>query len=540
MKKVLAIFMAIAMVATMFSFSVVSFAEGETETPVIEDSLFFIGGTTTSGVKPHNANSTGRTENKAISLNALDAVNGGRASKSILPVFEEEVESGLYSAIVLQLKGSPESTIVINGLKGSATTPIIIKQRLDASARPSIKSNLADNKVPAISIENCENVIIESVEISAAANNGIEIRNSKNITIKNVAFTGVGYTDYNLPLSEDAETGEKTFPNMETESLLTKGAAVLVAAGNENVTVEACTFEKCRAGVVVDHSVLEVETEEDETTETVAEEGEETETEEEAAPVASKGVAVVDCAFTTINEAAVIANGAEDVLVSGGSATKVGDLVNAEDYDFTAVAVVKLVDAKNATVEKIFSSFNEAFIDSSFSTGRIRYNVSDSDNGTFVMADTAADMLVYNNTFVKATALFIDATAKNNIFAMATAGEKVEVTEGEANCYYWTSKGDNGSIKKNPAFANAFDGSVLEQPVINNYILSTKSPCLGAGVQVEDDMGATDFYGNEIGATHNIGADEGAGAEATTEIVSAFVDFFNYLFALIKNFFGIK
>lgn len=537
MKKVLSIFMAIVMVAAMFSFSVVSFAEGETETPALEESIFFIGGSTQSGVKPHNANSTGRTELKAITLLALDAVNGGRASKNILPVFEEEVASGLYSAIILQLKGSPDSTITINGLKGSETTPIIIRQRADASARPSIKSNSADNKAPAILIENSENVVIESVEISAAENNGIEIRNSKNITVKNVAFTGVGYTDYELPLTENAETGEKTFPQMETESLLTKGSAVLVGANNENVTIEACTFENCRAGVVVDHSALEVETEGDEP-EAVAEEGEETE--EEAAPVASKGVSVIDAAFTNINEAAVIVNGAEDVLVSGGSATKVGNLVSAEDYDLTTVAVVKLADVKNVTVEKIYSSYNEAFVDSSFSSGRIRYNVSDSDKGTFIMADTAADMLVYNNTFVKATNLFIDATAKNNIFSMATAGEKVEVTEGDANCYYWTSKGDSGSIKKNPAFANAYDGSIEGTSVKDNYILSTKSPCLGAGVQVEDDMGATDFYGNEIGSTHNIGADEGAGAEATTEIVSAFVDFFNYLFALIKNFFGIK
>lgn len=536
MKKVLAIFMAIAMVATMFSFSVVSFAEGEAETPALEESRFLIGGSTVSGVKPHNASSTGRTEAKAISLLALDAVNGGRASKSIMPVFEEEVASGLYSAIVLQLKGSPDTTITINGLKGSETTPIVIKQRYDAATRPVVKSNSTENKVAAIVIENCENIIIESVEVTAAANNGIEIRNSKNITIKNVGFRNVGYTDYTLPVSTDAETGEQTFPNMETEALLAKGSAVLVGANNENVTVEACTFDSCRAGVVVDHSVLEVETEEDETEVVAEEDG----TEEEAAPVASKDVAILNSTFTNINEAGVIVNGAEDVLVSGGSATKVGNLVSAEDYDLTSVAVVKLADAVNVTVEKIFSSYNECFVDSSFSSGRIRYNVSDSDLSSFVLSETAADMLVYNNTFVNASSLFIDATAKNNIFAMFTAGEKVVVTEGEANCYYWTSKGDRNSIKKNPAFANAFDGSDLEKPVINNYILSTKSPCLGKGVQVEEDMGDTDFYGNEIGTSHNIGADEGAGAEATTKIVNAFVDFFNYLFALIKNFFGIK
>lgn len=515
MKKVLAIFMAIAMVATMFSFSVVAFAEGEEETPVKEQSIYYIGGisASTTSIKAHG--STGRTEGRAIKLECFD--DSTNYSKRVLPAIEEEIESGEYSAIVLRVAGDSPVAIRFAGLKGTEETPIIITCKPDAPAIPLIDSNNAEAVAPAITIENCENITVEKIAAKTSISNGVVVKNCKNVTLKELELKNVGYTDYTLPASTDAETGVETFPEMETADILAKGSAILVGAGNENVTIDSCKFENCRAGVVVDNTIIE----------------DEAEAAEEAAPAATTGVEVLNCTFDKINEAAVIVNGAEDVLVSGGSATGVGNLANAEDYDGTAVAVVKLNGAKNATVERIFSSYNEAFVNAEASTGRIRYNVSDGDKSSTV----SGDILVYNNTFVNASGLNLNATVKNNIFSMLI-GEKVAVGAGEANCYHWTSKGDRKSIKKNPQFANAYDGSIEGTSARDNYILSSKSPCLGEGVQVEDDMGSTDFYGNAIGSSHNIGADEGAGAEATVKLVSQFVDGFNYIIALIRNFFA--
>jgi len=255
-----------------------------------------------------------------------------------------------------------------------------------------------------------------------------------------------------------------------------------------------------------------------------------TKSEDAVSPV----IGVMLMLVVTIVIAAVVAVCGEDITVSGGSVTKSGDVINADGYDGTSAAAFVLDGAKNVTIERVFSTDNTAFIEAYDATGRVRYNVSDRDGSSFVFAD---ELLVYNNTFVNTTSLELNAVVKNNIFSLVI-GEKVSVGEGEANCYYWTSKGDRNSIRKNPRFANAYTGAEEGVSVRDNYILATGSPCIGEGVQVEDDMGSVDFYGNAIGSTHNIGADEGAGAEATTEIVSDFVDFFNYIFAVIKNFFA--
>lgn len=517
MKKVLAILMAIMMVVTMFSFSTIAFAEDTVETkPVMKK---YAGGTTSS-----YSYNDGR-EGKPWGLGYLSEDGMG---KRIVAGINKDVESGKYSAYYIYVQGNSSVAITISGIVGTVETPVYIEIKPEMLTTPLFESEKADNKVPAISLENCEYVTLKGISAKSSAHTGIEVKNCKNVTIDSVEFKTVGYTDYSLPESENAETGEVTYSDMDKEHILNKGAALLIGEGNENVTVANCKFENCRAGVVVDCSEAPaiVEDEEENTPATAEEETEET------TPVASKGVEIKDCSFTNISDAAILINSTDDVVVSGGSATKVGGLVNAANYDGTPVAVVMVNNSKNVTVEKMYSTFNEAFVYADASTGRIRYNVSDNDGASYV----EDGIIVYNNTFVNASSFDL-ATAKNNIFSMLI-GEKVTVANGEANCYHWTSKGDRNSIKKNPWFANKFNGSVEGQPAIDNYKLATGSPCIGAGVQVEDDMGATDFYGNAIGSSHNIGADEGTGAEATYKLVSQFADSFNYFIALIRNFFA--
>lgn len=512
MKKVLAIFMAIVMVATMFSLSVVSFAEGETEKTSISKYL----GTASE-------KNLGLMYDRKLKDVVVDEAQGGLSKPWNLHVFNPATEindnkispiyptvgtmiidkvndyaaSGEYSEVNIVLTASAEAAVMFYGLKGTAESPIVIVSA-DGPTKMSFKNELST--APAITLVDCEYVTVKNITVSAL-NNGIVLDGCANVTVEGVDFSQVGYVDYLTPVVDDA--GNESINAMETAALTEKGSSVLVAEGCADITVSACTFTKCRAGVVV--GVADV-----------------------------KGIDVTDCQFDGMNIAAVVADGGEDITVSGGSVTKSGDVVNADGYDGTAAAAFVLDGAKNVTIEKIYSTDNAAFIDASDATGRVRYNVSERDGGSFV---AAPELLVYNNTFTTAKAINLEATVRNNIFAMLI-GEKAIVSDGDNNCYYWTSKGDRGSIRKNPRFANAYDGSIEGTSVRDNYILATGSPCIGAGEKVEDDMGEADFYGNAIGESYNIGAYAGAGADATTEIVSDFVDFFNYIFAVIKNFFA--
>lgn len=507
MKKVLSILLAVLMVASMFS--VVAFAEGEAEEVKVMKK--YAGGT--------SANSYSYREGRPNKAWKVEYLNPDGRGKAIIEGINKDVASGDYAAYYIYIQGGSTTAITISDIIGTEKTPVYIEITEGLMTAPLFASDSLDTKAPAITLEDCEYVTLKGIAAKSSIYNGIEVRNCKNVTLENIEFKNVGYTDYSFP--SVAEDGTETYPDMDTTNVLAKGSALLIGEGNTNIAVIGCKFENCRAGVVVDSTKLEVEEEP-----APAAEGEET----EEAPVVTSGVSITDCSFTNINIAGVILNGADDVTVSGGKATNVGTLTEAQNYDGTAVAVVKVVNSKDAIVEKMFSSYNVSFVNFEDSTGKVRFNVSDGDGAGKI----GEGVLVYNNTFVNASALEI-ATAYNNIFSMVL-GEKVKVGEGDANCYYWTSKG-NGGFKKNPKFANAFDGMTEGQDPIDNYRLSTESACLGAGVKCDDDMGTTDFYGNELGSSINVGADQGAGAEPTVELVSDFVDFFNYIFAVIKNFF---
>ncbi len=539
MKKVLSIFMAILMVVTMFSFSTVAFAEeGEAEKT---EKIVFIGTGTNYGYKlervpgsrvpalvvadsssasPWNFN-VFNPETPLTGLSHPQVEIPETVGTAVIDKVNGYAASGEYSRVLIKATaGATDETVKITGLKGTADCPIVIASEKAYDAIPQLvtfeNSKTAD---PSIILDGCEYVTVEFINVKAL-NKGIAVENCADVTIKNVSFTNIGYVDYLTPsVLKDAEGKDvidengapvEVFADMDTTSILEKGPSVYVGVNCDGVAIEACSFTKCRAGVVVDCTALA--------------EGEEE----------STGVEVVDCTFEEMTDAAVYVDGADDVVVSGGSAKNSGTLANAADYDNRAAATFVVANAENITIEKVYSTDNNSFINAKAVTGRVRYNVSDRDGASVV---DAAELLVYNNTFVSATSLDLTAKVRNNIFSMLI-GEKVAVSDGDNNCYYWTSKGDRGSIRKNPRFANAFDGSVEGTSVRDNYILATGSPCIGKGEKVEDDMGATDFYGNAIGESYNIGAYAGEGAEATVEIVSDFVDFFNYIFAVISNFFA--
>lgn len=75
----------------------------------------------------------------------------------------------------------------------------------------------------------------------------------------------------------------------------------------------------------------------------------------------------------------------------------------------------------------------------------------------------------------------------------------------------------------------------------NSFMLTSDSKLLSKGIQVEDDMGRTDFYGNRLTGIHNIGCYDGPGEDAGNAniLLSLFKtasSFISTLLASIYNF----
>lgn len=543
MKKVLAIFMAVAMIVAMFGISTTAFAEGDAK-PIF---VGYFGG--------RQANKTSlrqSTPNNGLRTQFLNSDNGKGAEK-VLEEIDEYVSSGNYSAIYIYVNSvAYTAPLVVNGVNGSAATPITILVGNDSNGNKqtiTFDNATQGNVAPTVEIKNCSYLTVSDISVTGIYT-GMLVENCSNVTVDNVKFDKIGYVDYSFAQVIDQETGATATPDMEKSDVLDYGAALVIGAGNENVTVSNCAVTSCRAGIVADVKSAE---------------------NDEKAPKVSKGIAIKDCTFSKVNENAIKLVGVEKALISGGSIEFAGDLVLANNFDgrdvpailvsggsgsivenceisFGYDMAVELNATKSATVQRMYSHDNPHFICNTLGENadvRIRYNVSANDGESIISTENASNVLVYNNTFAAVDSIDMSnvksLTVKNNIFSM-NIGEDVTLGEGdfEANCYHWTgkAKGDSSSLKKNPQFANNFSAEDLENSVRDNFILSTESPCLGKGVKVEDDMGEKDFYANEIGSTHNIGADEGAGAEASYKLVSQFSDTFNYVIAIIRNFFA--
>ncbi len=105
------------------------------------------------------------------------------------------------------------------------------------------------------------------------------------------------------------------------------------------------------------------------------------------------------------------------------------------------------------------------------------------------------------------------------------------------NCFYGCAipaSADN-SVYKDPLFTGT------DFTDVNSFKLSNKSPLLGKGIQVEDDMGEYDFYGNELSDIHNIGCYDGSGedVEVNKTVFDYIIDYLRipvaYLVSFVKN-----
>ena len=105
------------------------------------------------------------------------------------------------------------------------------------------------------------------------------------------------------------------------------------------------------------------------------------------------------------------------------------------------------------------------------------------------------------------------------------------------NCFYGCSipLQAKKSVNRDPLFV----GTDFTDK--NSFKLAANSPLLGKGVQVEEDMGAYDFYGNPLTDTHNIGCYDGAGEDVVIEksFADSMADFFKllggYIVGMVKT-----
>ena len=159
----------------------------------------------------------------------------------------------------------------------------------------------------------------------------------------------------------------------------------------------------------------------------------------------------------------------------------------------------------------------------------------------------------YNNTIInpdyfKLSGLASDAIIANNIFvgdmtcSFIQMRKSVDDKSGE-----YVYRDYNGTLTN-----NCFFGVSIPMRSKNNYIcnpdfvsddvenkdsfkLSSSSKLIGKGIQVEDDMGEYDFYGNKLTSVHNIGCYDGEGEDGSQ---SGFAYYFGTIKGIINSVLG--
>ena len=140
----------------------------------------------------------------------------------------------------------------------------------------------------------------------------------------------------------------------------------------------------------------------------------------------------------------------------------------------------------------------------------------------------------YNNTLINASNIrccnLKNAYIANNIFTGdpkavveilgrtidADGNKEIRAFDGVMtnNCFWgmgapWRAE---NSYFCNPGFVGT------DETDKNSFMLSAGSKLLGKGVQVEEDMGAQDLYGNALTDTHSIGCYDGAGEDGKAAV----------------------
>lgn len=495
----------------------------------------------------------------------IDSINGDDSNSGLSEADAIKTIEGLkLEPIVAGTKflfrngGRYESNVVLENVSGTKENPIVISSYGDGE-----KAVLYTDEAKEVFIFNdCSYVTVSDMAITAPNGGGIWIntinKESVGIVIDNVYF-------YDMP------NGKVTSRDDFSAGAARARAAVMVKSfpGTSRYPVNDLTIMNCEVYDVANGFIIWGSWNESETPWC--------ENESEIDPVFNTGLLIKDCYLHDMDAEAMVIGMCDGALITNCRAIDCcqGEGVdeNGEILYFTAamwfwgsvnstfqyceIAGQKNVGdgmtvdfdsyTHNCTYQYIYSHDNMRFMCnnpnySGHHGNTVRYCLSVNDNGgrstTAVGSAGEHEFNFYNNTIINSAEFqfknIYNAYVANNVIVMED-GETIGYDLDNAargnvfssNCYYnvMTPLIDINALNTIPGFAGD------DTKNTESYLLSSKSPLIGAGVEIDDDVD-TDFFGNVI-TSNNIGCYGGEGVEAEYTPETPM----DALFRMIKNIF---
>ena len=493
----------------------------------------------------------------------VDSINGDdmNSGKSVSSAWKtlEKASSEVYSEgdkILLKAGSIFDGTFTAQG-SGNAENPITFGAYGDAETfgKPVVRSN---EDVKLVEIHNVSGWLVENIEFTAPNGKGIYITAdgsgmTTEITVRDCVFHDIYYKRC------------ETYSGGHCPIMLSSSGAT---ARLRNITLKDCNIYDCAYGVNMNGLTREwspdlfVSPEESYNTGYTLDGLNLNNILYDGIIITSVyGMAIRNCALinTSLNDdyytAQMWSHHASNYLVEN---CEIAGATNPKDgmaIDFDGWTT-------DSTYQYVYSHDNVRFITNccydSYTKNRnctVRYCLSVNDNKkTNILAqlctagieyedgekaDYMDNFKFYNNTIINASSIRCcnvkNSYIANNIITgdsktvIELLGRTIDENTGEKqirkfegvitnNCFWGMGA---PATAKNSYFCNpGFVGT--DETDKNSFMLSSKSRLIGKGIQVEEDMGEYDFYGNELTDVHNIGCYDGTG-----EGDKASIGFFN-------------
>lgn len=436
------------------------------------------------------------------------------ASENAVALINEKISAGDRTGVVINVSSDElyYTTLVLNGIKGTATTPVTVVCNYNASVTDGSGSNsgLTTEQGNGIDIIDCTFITVKNISISAINGNGIHIKNSSDVVLENVdsyvANQSVKKT-MNKPVDFEGENKNVSITGCDFKYV---EAPITINTGVENVSFSNGSVEYSKSAALIVDGVDGFNV--DGFTAKAAYYVE--------IPEVGEGEAIPN--VEPVTDAAVVIKNCNNVTFA-----------NAKITDSNGPAI-SLINTKNTVVSNVFSQGNAAFMINSLQADSyvaVTYCISSNDNKlptVFSTTDTTV-MGIFNNTFYKPKSLDMSklklSVIANNIYDMELLGEVKIAKENwfNTNCYHYTNVNDgDDAVLAHPQYASS---QTMTGTVLSEFILDDDSPMVEGGTNIYDKYGvavpltwfvAQDMFGNTIDyrvKTANIGAYAGIGVQ---------------------------
>jgi hypothetical protein len=410
---------------------------------------------------------------------------------------------------------------------GTKENPITVDSYGDSTSTKPIIQTEEQSTAPAFEILDESYWTVSNLEITSKQGTGIFVHTANKISY--------GVVLRNLTLHDIQNYPSDTYNSGSRAAIRLLGSTVSNRAHLEDITVDGCTVYDCSYGIYLNSNYPETE----------------------ETPY-NKNVVVENCSLSNLYDDAFIMGQTNYATMRNCTVIKA---CQSSGLYYTApvwmwgishgvVENCEIAEAKNAldgmavdfddhtdnsVYQYVYSHDNTRFmvncpyIDDHYNN-TVRYCLSVNDNraanNSGYYGRPEYNFKFYNNTIINGTTFnfrrYKDSVIQNNIFSLVP-GEQFILSKDYSytisnNCYLGTLqiKGDKKYYIGLPQFAGK------DETDKDSFILKKCSPLIGAGVQVEEDMGKTDFYGNALTSTHNIGCYEGEGVDGKYERLSPF------------------